>query len=570
MSRIINIDQLLTQCADTKIIAVRAGRAITAAELKQNVQAAIANIQLRPEQKVALYCHDSVCFLVWFLALLEAQKSVVLVPNIQQDFLQAIEQDIECVVTDQPFKNDAITVYDAELNCNTEGEKKLGQFTLQSEVVLFTSGSTGTPKKICKQLQQLNLEIATLESLWGDDIADSMFYATVSHQHIYGLLFRVLWPVCTGRRFDAFTYPYPESLFEQMANTASVLVSSPAQLKRIPDLVNLNNVTSQLNKVFSSGGPLDKPVAQCWLSQLGQEVVEIFGSSETGGVAHRCNGTNDISGWRALPNVNLKTNDVGMLYIQSPYEGSGQWVEMGDRVDIHEDGLFTLMGRADRIVKLEEKRLSLNEVEQVLQQSSLVAECRAIVTQGRRLQLSLVVVLSREGQSVLSGESKRGLNIRLKKILSRYFEPVLLPRRWRYVNALPMNEQGKVTEQLLTQCFDPEPVLLPEILSSKSISADQYEYQLKIPASLLYFKGHFEGRPILPGVVQVHWVIGFARELFELKPAFTHLEAVKFYDFIKPDMVVDLTLQYLPDKGVLKFFYKNSKAKLSSGKVVWQ
>jgi acyl-CoA synthetase (AMP-forming)/AMP-acid ligase II len=67
-------------------------------------------------------------------------------------------------------------------------------------LVLYTSGTTGTPQAIPKKLAQLAREVATLESAFGALLGSGEIVGTVSHQHIYGLLFRVLWPLASGPR----------------------------------------------------------------------------------------------------------------------------------------------------------------------------------------------------------------------------------------------------------------------------------------------------------------------------------------------------------------------------------
>src|SRR5688572_24624728 len=68
-------------------------------------------------------------------------------------------------------------------------------------LMLFTSGSTGEPVAIAKTLRQLDAEIAALEAQFGAGLGIATVHGTVSHQHIYGLLFRILWPLSAGRPF---------------------------------------------------------------------------------------------------------------------------------------------------------------------------------------------------------------------------------------------------------------------------------------------------------------------------------------------------------------------------------
>ncbi len=83
--------------------------------------------------------------------------------------------------------------------------------------------------------------------------------------------------------------------------------------------------------------------------------VEIYGSSETGGIAWR----QTESLWQPLPGVQLALNTEGALRIDSPWLALGQTEQTADAAELFADGRFALRGRLDRIIKLEEKRISL-------------------------------------------------------------------------------------------------------------------------------------------------------------------------------------------------------------------
>ncbi|MDN8972010.1 hypothetical protein Q0P32_14595, partial [Staphylococcus aureus] len=74
---------------------------------------------------------------------------------------------------------------------------------------------------------------------------------------------------------------------------------------------------------------------------------------------------------------------------------------LSDIIQLAPDGRqFQLKGRADRIIKLEEKRLSLTEVEQRLISLPEIADA-AVITQQRRGRtvLAAVIVLSAYGET---------------------------------------------------------------------------------------------------------------------------------------------------------------------------
>src|SRR5690606_27170940 len=120
------------------------------------------------------------------------------------------------------------------------------------------------------------------------------FVSTVSHQHIYGLLFTVLWPTLTGRAVTPQRLEYPEELERDLAAHDSVLISSPAHLKR---LFGGRRWATQARAIFSSGGPLGADASKLAAEVTGLAPIEVFGSSETGGIAWRQGST---SPWTAL------------------------------------------------------------------------------------------------------------------------------------------------------------------------------------------------------------------------------------------------------------------------------
>ena len=100
-------------------------------------------------------------------------------------------------------------------------------------LVIYTSGSTGVAQAIPKNLSQMSAEIATLETQFGDVIDDADIVATVSHQHIYGLLFNVLWPLSAGRAFAARSFGSFEGLDEDASPTRLCFGFNPCSFAKI-------------------------------------------------------------------------------------------------------------------------------------------------------------------------------------------------------------------------------------------------------------------------------------------------------------------------------------------------
>jgi acyl-coenzyme A synthetase/AMP-(fatty) acid ligase len=230
---------------------------------------------------------------------------------------------------------------------------------LCGEIVVFTSGSTGNAKSIPKSLAQVDSELLAQEDLWGERLGAAGIMGTVSHQHFYGLLFCVLWPLCAGRCFWRRPFVDPVAMARQAASLErSAWVMSPAHLHRLGIDMPWESLDNSLAVIFSSGGPLAGESARKIFGASGHLPVEIFGSSETGGIAWRQHKTEKAS-WTPLPGVEITFSEMGALRVRSPFLPTEDWYTTDDAAVPAPEGGFTLGDRLDRIVKIEGKRVSL-------------------------------------------------------------------------------------------------------------------------------------------------------------------------------------------------------------------
>ncbi len=561
-------------------VAVSDDELIDGKTMHRQVHAALSILNKLDGQHIALHFNNSYHFSVMLMALLCSNKTPVILPSAQTDFINSIAHELDHIISDNQITTKvAFSLYHDFLHDEPQikNHQSTHKLNLNADgiIILFTSGSTGQPKKIIKTLVQLETEFETLEKLWGESIGDSVIRSTVSHQHIYGLIFRLLWPLCSQRCFDATTYPYPEKLFEKVqAATNNCLISSPAHLKRIPKLVDLTSTQGRLTCIFSSGGALDHASAQLIKTQTGLPVTEVFGSTETGGVAYRQQSTEKNSHfWQAFDVIKIKLNSAdNTLLIHSPFEGSENWYSMQDIVCIHANThSFEHMGRADSIVKIEEKRLSLTEMQNVLTTHQYINTCAATVLNTKRNCVAIVAVLSPAGQAFLLKQNKLALNTLLKKYLNQYFEAVVLPRKWRYTTQLPSNAQGKITQQILQDMFNSQSnrPKYPIITLENKVNDQEVKLSFNIPENLHWFDGHYPDHPIVPGVVEIDWAINFAKIYLNLDVNFKGIEALKFHELIEPNDEIFLHLIYKKEEKKLHFSFTSQTSKLSSGRILF-
>lgn len=114
---------------------------------------------------------------------------------------------------------------------------------------------------------------------------------------------------------------------------------------------------------------------------------------------------------------------------------------------------FLLCGRADSVLKVEDKRVSLAEMERRLVAHGFVSEARLLVLKGKRNSVGAVVVLSTAGRRQLEQAGTRSVRKALMDWLRAWYDPVLVPRKWRFREAMPDNAMGKIEQAGLQALF---------------------------------------------------------------------------------------------------------------------
>jgi acyl-coenzyme A synthetase/AMP-(fatty) acid ligase len=309
----------------------------------------------------------------------------------------------------------------------------------ETVIMMYTSGTTGRPKAVRQRLTEFEIDNRVILSKWGDEFLKRKLCSTVSQHHIYGLLFSILLPFTAGIPFRRERIEYPES-FETLIDDSYMIITVPAFLKRSVEAAPAR-LPLREPWIFTSGGVLTPEIARKTDAVFGFWPLEVYGSTETSGIAYR-QSRNGLA-WTPFDNAEIRLNDAGCLVIRSPYIKDTEGFTTGDLADILPDGRFILKGRADSIVKIEEKRISLPEMESRILHSGLAADVCVVALEDRRQYLAAALALNEAGIAKFRGWEKHGINRYFTEYLMQFFENTVLPKKWRYLDALPMDAQGK-------------------------------------------------------------------------------------------------------------------------------
>jgi 3-hydroxymyristoyl/3-hydroxydecanoyl-(acyl carrier protein) dehydratase len=554
MGTLIDFESLETLWCDAEHPVVEGVNSLKWADFADKVQRISSALKAREEKEWFLFTDGIEGFLLGLYALLAASKDVH-IPGMVPE-----KSDIP-LLTDIEDKGLSLSSLENDFPLG----EQLSLNTSDSLIVFYTSGSTGTPKKVEKTLRQIINEIKVLNGNWGERMAGSTVYSTVSHQHFYGMLFSVFLPLVSGASIKDQTIQYPESL-AALPVGKKVIISSPAFLKRLEDWEKADFDNSFY--FFSSGGFLPPSAAEKVLFLFGRDVTEIYGSTETGAIATRqspCNGE-----WTPLDTVSLDLSE-SVCRIRSSYLATDDWEELGDMLEWGEQGGILLKGRTDSIVKVEEKRISLHEMENSLISHPWVDDCSVLFFQEKRQYLGAAVALSEKSRSEWEGLKKLEINRELRQFLAPRFHPTLLPKKWRYPEKLPRNSMAKLQKEKVLALFEDQTVISnePEVLSRER-EGNSWIYGLNFPQNYRYFEGHFPELKILPALAQINWVLLELEKELGKVISMESMARVKFKNPVFPDRKMDVKFSFNEEKGSLTFSYTDGESGIScsSGKII--
>jgi 4-coumarate--CoA ligase (photoactive yellow protein activation family) len=511
--------------ADGDVVALgprgpRGGR--TCAALRRDVGALAARLPPTSTGERAIACQGRYAAAVAVLACWERGEVAVLPLNHTPDVLARLHATI-------PLLHDGgvpagLDVRDA-LDRDAAPARLARPDDLAPVVRLSTSGSTGGVRLHTKTAGQLLGEVDVLGPTFGVGPGDVVL-GTIPPHHVYGLLFTVLLPLRHGGALVDEAPLFPEAVAAAVrAHGATVVVTVPAHLRALAE--GPVDTFRGVRTLFSSGAPLPASTAARLVARQGLHATEVFGSTETGGIAWRRQLEDDR--WRPLPGVRVAAEADGRLRLDSPFlePAEPRPRPCDDRVEVLGDGRFRLLGRLDDVVKIASRRVPLGAVEHALLTLSGVLDAAVVAVDdptGRQRLEALVVADGLDATAI------RGA-------LARELDAVAVPRV-HLVDRLPREANGKLPRARLLDALAAARGEGPERTTTVTVPEDH-------PA----LAGHFPGDPLLPGVAQlVDLVLPAVRRAWPALGPLVGARRVRFLAPLRPGDVRTLRLERTGDE----------------------
>ena len=423
------------------------GRPITRRDFARDVLCAARALVGLDGQRIAIDEGHPYRFAVLLNAVLWSGCTPVLFPGRGAQF-EALKDTYDAVLVDA---SDGVTVYPkltlvVKMDAEPLTIESLTKPDATRPIRLFTSGSSGTPKCIEKTVGLMDREAEVTTRLFGAVTEGAVVQSTVDPRHLYGLTFNIWFAFSAGRPIATTRRVYQEQLLTLPHPVA--LITTPTFMRMLETTL----AAPVLPFVLSAGGPLSDEAKATLTAWSPSTIYEIYGSTETGVVASRAHESNALANaqtpdWTLIDEAMLSETADGWV-LTSPLLPTGV-MTLDDQLKLTGERTFHLLGRRDRVVKIGEVRLSLTEIERVVERT-LGLVIRALpVVHGERTLIGAVVNEALSPKWTGQLPDCRAVTQALHGTL----DPLARPRLWRSVPDWPMNAQGKVETQRLLELF---------------------------------------------------------------------------------------------------------------------
>ncbi len=423
------------------------GRPITRRDFARDVLCASRALVGLDGQRIAIDEGHPYRFAVLLNAVLWSGCTPVLFPGRGAQF-EALKDAYDAVLVDA---SDGVTVYPkltlvVKMDAEPLTIESLTKPDATRPIRLFTSGSSGTPKCIEKTVGLMDREAEVTTRLFGAVTEGAVVQSTVDPRHLYGLTFNIWFAFSAGRPIATTRRVYQEQLLTLPHPVA--LITTPTFMRMLETTL----AAPVLPFVLSAGGPLSDEAKATLTAWSPSTIYEIYGSTETGVVASRAHESNALANaqtpdWTLIDEAMLSETADGWI-LTSPLLPTGVMM-LDDQLKLTGERTFHLLGRRDRVVKIGEVRLSLTEIERVVERT-LGLVIRALpVVHGERTLIGAVVNEALSPKWTGQLPDRRAVTQALHGTL----DPLARPRLWRSVPDWPMNAQGKVETQRLLELF---------------------------------------------------------------------------------------------------------------------
>jgi long-chain acyl-CoA synthetase len=335
-----------------------------------------------------------------------------------------------------------------------------------SVVLKLTSGSTQLPKAaIASEMHLVNDGRHIIEAMGIGP--DDVNFACIPLSHSYALGNIVMPLLWQGSRVALRQSFSPSQFTADVEETgATVFPGVPFMFERLKSLDDLDRLPRCLRLLITAGARIDAATVTWFRNSLDRKVHSFYGSSETGGIAYDDSEEvgDPLHVGRAMPETTLTIVEAPGDASAGRIRVAGNAVAFGyadaaedDAVSAFDDGGFMtgdvgyldeagrliLTGRVSPLVHVSGRKVDPVEVERTLLQLAGIADARvfgmACDTRGQEV----IALLVRTDEALTP--------IAIRQHCAATLSAHKIPRRFVFVDRLPIDARGKIDRRVLIQ-----------------------------------------------------------------------------------------------------------------------
>jgi malonyl-CoA/methylmalonyl-CoA synthetase len=264
----------------------------------------------------------------------------------------------------------------------------------QIATIFFTSGTTGKPKAAPYTHANHMWNIEVCSQVWDWNEKDSLLLS-LRLSHWYGSVMGLSGALYHGNTLHLQDRFNAQATLETLASgQISMFTHAPLAYSKLLEADDYEKYDLSKVRLFISGsGPLPPKVWQQFKERFGQEILEVYGSSETGRIASNLlNERIPGSPGRILPGVEVRIAEKNEVTVKSPgvfpgyYKNAplnhasqtteGFW-RTGDIGELSGERL-TLKGRLQEIIRKQGYSVSPRDVEWALHTNSAITDASVL------------------------------------------------------------------------------------------------------------------------------------------------------------------------------------------------
>lgn len=302
----------------------------------------------------------------------------------------------------------------------------------------FTSGSTGFPVGALKTKNNLLDEIEVTTRLLKKHNIKKVI-VTVPFVHLYGTLFGLLYPLANDIDIIIKDHFLPNDLLD-FIEEGSLVVTTPLYIKSLNRISSTKDLKGSI--FVTSTAPLLPDVAKEFNEKFNTHIIQIFGSTETGGVAYKYD---DGSLWTPMGRVEISKNENEELKVKSPYisnvlyekefKTTNHQMQMFDYIEI-QNNQFRLLGRSSQILKVAGKRYSTLQIENILEEIKEIEKAIVHVKKDSKNLKEEIVCITLESKKEFTSKE-------IKEILKKELTNQNFAIELKYVDKINVSSIGK-------------------------------------------------------------------------------------------------------------------------------